>query len=710
MSENDYQFIGIPWKEFGRSRNGCDCAGVVLLWMQEQMGITLPDTPKFEGQDDRDAMSRAMLGGDIARKAPKEWNRGDVLFFQTRAGKISHVAVCLGGDRLLHIVNGGTSHIVNGLTLLRRVGLEYAGHLHATDPRLSEVLNRPGIGTIDPVTAIIGLFVVGILLSAASALLAPNARKNRNQNGRYADDGLITEASPKLPLPTILGRMNVAGNSPYTSFVDKSQTVTDETLMKFNKVVVIGHAPVEQWEYHQALQINATNWADTYWHDGTNIDGMVVNPTQDKDNAVTGTIAGDSNVPSITLYDGAHAISVPVDIRAHYDRSFPVYGFNGCAYAVIRAINRQKFQQINLTARVKGVKCRTFTSAGFDVETVSAESLTGADGSKVRFKLAFDDIISVTSVEVNSTAYSAMSASAQTGNVYHLNRTKGYIEFLNAPAASATIEVDYTYHPREWSQNPATLIAHVFTEKGFGMGYDADRLNWTTFADARDYFDEPVFWEGREVPRYTADYVMDYRRPMQEHMEALKAACQSFLFPSQGRFVLIPRRADTASVVSFNTANILAPDNDSDEPDSTVQVSFPDRSQRANRLKVFFQNEEAFNAEDEAVADNERDQALRLDRLGNEGVIEESVKLEAVTSYQQAKRIAENLVAVQIGSASTIKLRTNLKGIPLMPGDIVDITHPVMPGWSARKFWVDDLELDMEGRLQLICSEVATAY
>jgi probable lipoprotein NlpC len=38
---NDY--IGIPWREFGRTRDGADCWGLACIIYREELGISLPD-------------------------------------------------------------------------------------------------------------------------------------------------------------------------------------------------------------------------------------------------------------------------------------------------------------------------------------------------------------------------------------------------------------------------------------------------------------------------------------------------------------------------------------------------------------------------------------------------------------------------------------------------------------------------------------------
>lgn len=52
------QYVGIPFKEKGRDRNGVDCWGVPFLVFQEQKGIVLPSyielysSTKYENRDE----------------------------------------------------------------------------------------------------------------------------------------------------------------------------------------------------------------------------------------------------------------------------------------------------------------------------------------------------------------------------------------------------------------------------------------------------------------------------------------------------------------------------------------------------------------------------------------------------------------------------------------------------------------------------------
>lgn len=702
MNPADAQYCGLPFRAGGRTREGLDCAGLVRLFLAEQFGLKFeaPETPSSD--DDKHSLAAYYLLAGAQEPQANECERGDVVFFKrTDVGKVCHVAVCVGQGKFLHIAAGLQSRIENGFTLIRRGKMVPVGVIKPAEvDRLNAALGCKEIGEW---SAII-LFAVGIALSAVSALLLP--RRLGNTRGRYGFDGLVTQNSPELPLPDILGEVTVAGNSPYTQLAEKGASATPAN-QKANKIVILGSAPFERIDYETGLLINGISWADPYFKDSTAIEGFVINPDQTKAEAVTGTIDGETLVPSISLYTAEHGIEVPVDIRAHYDRTFPIYGYSGCAYAVFRLIDSEKFTNFNVTCRVRGRKCRTFDEDGFVTGTSTSEAVGTGDGSTVRFKLDFDDIEAVSAVTVNGATFTEMSSSNQSGDVFHVNKLKGYLEFPTAPTTGHAIVATYTYFPREWTQNPASQIVYLLTEKGRGKGLDESTIDWERAVAARDHFDEEVEWKNSNgvsaAARFKANYALDYRKAIQEHIQAILDACNSFLFISSGKWVIKPRIAG-ASVFSFDTSNVLAEDS-SGQSRSTFQAELIDRAERPNRIKLYFHDEKNFNAESEVIADDKSDQEFRENRAGNNGIVDANIKLPAVTAQDQAERIAHLILQEQVNGRWRATLKTNIQGLSLEPGDIVDVTHPAMPGWDEKLMWVESFSHDDQDWLNLVLAE-----
>lgn len=694
----DHQYCGIPWKDGGRTRAGVDCAGMAMLWLAEQRGQTFPELKTDEASDAESVLQQYCKAGEL--------ERGDVEFFRVKkSGKVRHVAIYLGDDKRLHIFGGVESRIETGLTLMRRLGLEKVG---AISWRESAALAR-ALGDArlrDPVTWV--MIAISAVLSLVSYLLTPSLSSFKNRSGRYGSEALLTQKNPELPLPDLLGSVVVAGNAIYQQLPDKNAAVDDDPKQKWNQIIVLASGPVELLDYYAGLQIKGVTWSDKSFNDNTNTKGIVINPAQTKAEAVTGTISGDSNVPSVSLYEGTHGISVPVDVRAQYDRGFPLYGLSGCSYLVFRMIDSSKFSNFNVTCRVKGRKCRAFDENGFVQTTVTSEAVGTGDSTTRRWKLDFEDIASVASVTVNGSGWTEISASNQTGNVYYINALKGYIEFPdNIPGAHAIVAT-YDYYPREWTDNPAAQMVYLLTEPIRGKGFAASKLDWESFNDAQEYFDETVDWVNSAgastAARFVANYAVDYRKPVQEHLRALLDACRAALFLSGGKLYLRPR-VTSASVFSFNSTNILVDENG----ESTFEAEQMDRANKPNRIKAFFHSEDSLNAETEVAVDDEVNQSERAARLGNFGIVEDSLKYPAVTSQAQAERIATAALIEQSGSNWLYRWKTNIKGLALQIGDIVDVTNEALPDYTAKLMRIEALEFDEMDRLAITASEVVAA-
>ena len=700
--DTDKKYIGIPWKDGGRVAPGgdfsagLDCVGLAVAWLQENYGIVLPMVP------DKNAEGQAteLLAGRTFDETKLE--RGDVVFFAKAARgdarpTVCHVGIWLGNGKLLQALRGLPSRVDDGLTLTRRLHLQPVAALKPGEVgALTLALADSKLG--DAVTWI--LLAVSLVLSLVSALLMPKLARFGNKYGRYGFDALLTQTSTEIPLPDLLGQVVVAGNSPYTQLSDKNLSST-ASQQRANKIVILAAGPVYLVDDADfGITINGLTYSDKYFKNGTDYFGFFVNPDQTKAEAHTGTIGSDTYVPSMTIYDGGHAISVPVDVRANYDRTFPVYGYAGCAYVVFRLIDSSKFQSFNVTARVKGRLCRELNTSGFITGSTSAVPIGTGDGSTRRFKLLWEDVIAVTNLTVNGVSFTEISASNQTGNVFYLNRTKGYVEFPDTiPGSTHAIVGDVEYYGRTWTDNPARHIAYLLNEIGRGNGFDESKINFDSFGAAQTYYEDTVTWPNANGTvsgaRYTTNYAVDFRKPIQEHLRALLDACHSVLFVSEGKFCLKPVQ-DAASVFSFDESNIIR---------DSFQAELVDRAEKANRIKAFYHSAETFNAETEAVREDISDQLAREARTGNGGVVEENLKFPAVDSQGQAERLAELFLRGEVQSRWQCSFKTTIQGLALEPQDVVSVTHSGHPTWAAKLFRVEDARLDQEGRIELQLSE-----
>jgi len=194
---------------------------------------------------------------------------------------------------------------------------------------------------------------------------------------------------------------------------------------------------------------------------------------------------------------------------------------------------------------------------------------------------------------------------------------------------------------------------------------------------------------------------MDFRKPIQEHIQAILDAANAYLFVSGGRWVMKARQSD-ASVFSFNESNILR---------DSFTSTLVDRVDRPNRLKLFYHDQTTYNSETEVDLDDPADQASRAARLGNNGVVEQTLKLPAINNQPQTERIAQTLLREAINSLWTCQFKTTVLGLAIEPGDVVDVTHSSQPAWSQKLFRVEDLQYGDDDRLELQLSEFfAAAY
>ena len=105
MSWSD-AYLGLPWADLGRDREGCDCYGLARLVYAEQLGIELPSyAGAYVGAAERAEI--AALLSEAEQDGP--WRRVegrpqafDILLF--RRGRLrSHVGIAIDARMMLHM-------------------------------------------------------------------------------------------------------------------------------------------------------------------------------------------------------------------------------------------------------------------------------------------------------------------------------------------------------------------------------------------------------------------------------------------------------------------------------------------------------------------------------------------------------------------------------------------------------------------------------
>lgn len=97
------EYVGLPFLDHGRSREGLDCWGLARLVLMEHYGIRLPDFGDLYGS----SVDRAIAGAFEASTAEHDWVRhdaareGDVVLLTT-GGVPMHCGLVIAPPYMLH--------------------------------------------------------------------------------------------------------------------------------------------------------------------------------------------------------------------------------------------------------------------------------------------------------------------------------------------------------------------------------------------------------------------------------------------------------------------------------------------------------------------------------------------------------------------------------------------------------------------------------
>jgi len=118
-------FVGLPWLDRGRDRNGLDCWGLLAIVYAERFGIVLPSfRDDYLTVADGDAVVALLEGHrETWREVPSGAEQAGDALLMSVGGRPRHVGVVAGGGRVLHIEQGAGAIIESyrSFRLRRRV-------------------------------------------------------------------------------------------------------------------------------------------------------------------------------------------------------------------------------------------------------------------------------------------------------------------------------------------------------------------------------------------------------------------------------------------------------------------------------------------------------------------------------------------------------------------------------------------------------------
>lgn len=233
------KYIGWPFKEGGRDKDGIDCLGLVIKYLNDQ-GYK-GGAASEKGYSENFIQTFKLIKELSLKEENPILQENDIIYFILEKKQGIHCGVYLGYDKFLHISEGTTSRV----SRLSSMAKNRIKGIIRPSKETEMILPAAGKKYVVPVLAVIGAIVVGFYGGwAFSAMIygatvgagigyAITSRPPGDLEGgglgatspKYKFGALRNTRSNEIPVPLVYGECRVAGNIIYSSPLTGGTTV-----------------------------------------------------------------------------------------------------------------------------------------------------------------------------------------------------------------------------------------------------------------------------------------------------------------------------------------------------------------------------------------------------------------------------------------------------------------------------------------------------
>ena len=236
------------------------------------------------------------------------------------------------------------------------------------------------------------------------------------------------------------------------------------------------------------------------------------------------------------------------------------------------------------------------------------------------------------------------------------------------------------------STNPALILKDYLTNTRYGCSVPLSEIDTSSFTTAENVCNQTN--EG--IKRHECNVILDSQKSLIDNIKIILTSCNGQLHWIDGKYKMHIDDVYTGSnVFDFEEKHIIG----------GIRIIGESKSRRANQVKAKFMNPDTWKSDEVSWPDSADDDYSTFLTEDNDIPLKKEISLQTVTNWHQARFIAQQACLLSRNSLG-FNFTATSEALNVVVGDIISVTHST-PAWSAKKFIVRSVGINMDGTVSL---------